>query len=101
MYLRHHRLTDAIFCGVLLAPVAASTMAGQSGRKIEDQVVLHRQGDSFSLANAVIGARWSVANGKLSGLVVHDQMHGTDIRVDEPFRILLGDEMERFSMLRT
>ena len=27
----------------------------------------------------------------LSGLVIRDRLHGTDIRVDEPFRILLKD----------
>src|SRR5579864_2680941 len=91
MYLRNHRLFSTKFCGVLIALVAASTMAEQGSPRTADRVTLHRQGDSFSLGNAVISARLSLARGMLSGLVIRDQIHGTDIRVDEPFRILLKD----------
>ncbi len=91
MYLRNGRLSVAIFCSLSVALIAASTMAQESVRSSKDRVTLRRQGDSFSLGDAVISARWSVRNGTLSGLVIRDQMHGTDVRVDEPFRILLKD----------
>ncbi len=91
MYLRNGRLFGARFCGAVIAMIAATTMAQQGAQRTEDPVSLHRQGDSFSLRNPVIGARWSVAKSTLSGLLVRDQMHGTEIRMDEPFRILLND----------
>src|SRR5271168_3689420 len=48
-------------------------------------------GDSFHLENHVIGARWSVAEGKVNSLVVADRLHGTELRVGAPFAILLKD----------
>ena len=90
-YLRKYRCFGRASCGVLIALAAASTIAGQAGRRTEDHVTLLRRGESFSLGNAAISARWSVAKGMLSGLVIRDRMHEMDIRVDEPFRILLND----------
>jgi len=89
MYLRNYRFFGTVVCVSLIASIAATTTAEPSGRKSGNPVTFHRQGDSFLLGNSVVSARWSVANGVLNGLVVRDQMHGTDIRVDDPFRILL------------
>src|SRR5579871_6472591 len=79
------------------AVLAACTMsavwapAARPGVKTPGPVSVSQRGDSFALENAVISAHWSVANGSLSGLVIRDQMHGRDIRVNEPFRILLSN----------
>jgi hypothetical protein len=57
----------------------------------DHRVTVSAKGTSFALENAAIGARWSLADGRLSGLVITDRLHGTEVRVDDPFRILLAD----------
>lgn len=56
----------------------------EPGRAIATQT-----GDSFQLVNRAIGAKWSVAASKVNSLVVMDRLHGTELRVDAPFAILL------------
>src|SRR5947208_2422726 len=65
--------------------IAASTQGGSKA----DIVVATRVGDSFSLTNDAIGAKWSVTDGRVNSFVVTDRMHGTELRVSVPFAILL------------
>ena len=55
------------------------------------QVSAIQDGNSFRLENQAIGARWSVADSKLGGLVIADRLDHTDIPVAVPFAILLKD----------
>jgi hypothetical protein len=91
MDLRNHRFSAAMCWGALVALSGWPMTSGAADRNSVDRVIVHRQGDGFSLENTVMGARWSVAKGQLRDMVIRDRMHGTDIRVDEPFRILLKD----------
>ena len=61
--------------------IAASTQGGSEA----DIVVATRVGDSFSLTNHAIGAKWSVTDGRVNSFVVTDRMHGTELRVSVPF----------------
>ncbi|MGA8672211.1 MAG: enterotoxin [Terracidiphilus sp.] len=47
--------------------------------------------DGFQLENRVIGARVSMKDRKLSGLVITDRLHGTSVPVPSPFAILFKD----------
>lgn len=91
MYFRNHRLFAAVFCGYFFALVTAWGLEKAGTTKVDDQVVVRRQGESFLLENQAVGASWSVSGGSLSGLVIRDRMHGSDLGVGEPFRILLKD----------
>jgi hypothetical protein len=91
MDLRNHRFLPALLCGALVALGGWPATSWAAGQKASDRVMFRRQGDGFSLENTVMGARWSVARGELGDMVIRDRMHGTDIRIDEPFRILLKD----------
>ena len=64
--------------------VPASALHGGS-------VVATHAGDGLSLENPAIGVKWSLADGKVNGLVVTDRLHGTELRVDAPFAILAKD----------
>lgn len=57
----------------------------------QDRVALSQSGGSYVLQNHAIGAKWSIANGGIKGLVISDRLHGTDVQIEEPFRILLTD----------
>ncbi len=91
MDFRNGRNLCAALCGLVIALVATRSTAEPRSLKRDDPVMLQRQGSSFLLQNRTIGARWSVKNGEFAGLVIRDRLHMTDIRVDEPFRILLKD----------
>jgi len=54
-------------------------------------VTVSEKRTSFALQNRMIGARWSLANRGLSGLVISDRLHGTEVQVPVAFRVLLGD----------
>jgi hypothetical protein len=91
MDFRNNRNLCAALCGFVIALVAARSTAEPRSVERDDPVMLQRQGSSFHLQNLTMSARWSVRNGALTGLVVRDRLHAIDIRVDEPFRILLKD----------
>src|SRR5207248_4350681 len=77
-------LTLAILPGSL---VAASNQRGSEA----DFVVATQVGDSFSLTNHAIAAKWSIKEGRVNSFVVTDRMHATELRVAVPFAILLKD----------
>jgi hypothetical protein len=91
MYLRNRQLFAALFCGSCFALFAGRALAQVGAAKMDDPVELRRQGESFLLQNRAVSANWSVAGGSLSGLVIRDKLHGTDVSVDDPFRILFKD----------
>ena len=90
MHLRNRRLFAAIVCGSCFALAITSASAAANETSASDHVVLSRQGGSFLLQNQAMSATWSI-EGHLSGLVIRDRLHGTDVRLGEPFRILLKD----------
>jgi hypothetical protein len=57
----------------------------------EDDVKLSHAGSGYALENHAIGAKWSVANGTLTGFAITDRLHGIDVQIPQPFRILLND----------
>ena len=66
--------------------VAAALPDPEPGRAMATQA-----GSSFCLENHAIGAKWSVAGGKVSGLFLLDRPAGTEIPIAVPFAILLND----------
>ena len=54
-------------------------------------VIATQAGDGFQLENRAIAARVLVTEGKVRNLVVTDRLHGTRLRADAPFAILLKD----------
>ena len=57
----------------------------------QDHVALTHTGDTYSMENRAIGSKWSMVSGTLSGLSITDRLRGTEVQIDEPFRILLTD----------
>jgi hypothetical protein len=77
---------------LLFAMLHGSVIAASTQRGLEtDFVIATQTGDSFSLKNHTIDAKWSVPEGRVNSLVVTDRMHGTELRVAVPFAILLKD----------
>jgi hypothetical protein len=54
-------------------------------------VIATQAGDGFQLENHAIAARVLVTEGKVRGFVVTDRLHGTKLRANAPFAILLKD----------
>ncbi len=81
-----------IAAGFALALSTLPALAAAAGRDAEaGSVTATQSGNSFSLQNQSIGARWSIANDRLSNLVIVDRLHGAEIPVPAPFAILLRD----------
>ena len=91
MDFRNSRNLCAALCGLVIALVTLRSTAELGPLKRNDPVTLQRQGSSFLLQNRTMSVRWSLINGALAGLVIRERLHTTEIRVDEPFRILLKD----------
>ena len=91
MYFRNHRLFAAVLCGSFVALVSAGARAESDTAISDDPAAFRQQGESYSLQNQAVSASWSVAGGSLTGLTIRDRLHGMDIQVIEPFRILLKD----------
>jgi hypothetical protein len=55
--------------------------------------VSRTQGDDhrYSVVNGLVGASFSVADGKLSEVVINSMLNGAVVRMHDPFRILLKD----------
>ena len=77
-------------CLVLSLTTLSGIAASNAGTDAES-VVAANSGDSFSLKNRAIEVKWDITAGKLNGLHVIDRLHGTELRVDVPFAILLKD----------
>jgi hypothetical protein len=78
----------ALSLAILCAPGRAESTPQDSdaGRAIATQA-----GDSFRLENHTLGAKWSVADGKVGSVVFMDRLQGTEFRIAAPFAILLID----------
>ena len=66
-------------------------LSGTQRDAAQDHVALSHRGSDFALENHAMGAKWSLANGTLSGLVISDRLFGTEVQIDDPFRVLLAD----------
>jgi hypothetical protein len=79
--------------GVLffVLPTCFWLTAGARHATSQDRVSLSQKGQTFVIQNHAIGARWTVADGAFNGLVIADRLHGSEVAVDDPFRILLTD----------
>jgi len=92
MYRRNGFLSAAAGLAFSLAALPGSSAAASAPLEIEAGPVLATQtGNSFRLENRVLGVRWSVADGKLTGLTILDRLHATELPVAAPFSILLQD----------
>ena len=89
MHVRKTQFLAAIACGLILGNVSVWASPGTPANA--DQVAFLRQGSSFSLQNRAISASWTLSNQLVNGLVIRDRIHGTDVRVDKPFQVLLKD----------
>jgi hypothetical protein len=75
-----------------LAALPGSLAAGPAPQDVEaGQVLAAQTDDAFRLENRVLGVRWSVAGGKLTGLTIVDRIHSAELPVAAPFSILLKD----------
>lgn len=69
-----------------------SVVAASAQRELDPgRAIAKQDGDGFQLANHVIGAKWTIIDGKANGLVVMDSRHGTEFHLSAPFSILLKD----------
>ena len=78
----------AFIVGMMLV---SGLQAGAMPMQRDHGVTASAKGTSFALDNGVIGAHWSLADGRLSRVVITDRLHGTEVRVEDAFRILLAD----------
>jgi len=74
-------LTLALLPGSVLA-------AGAPQHSASERAVATQTEGNFLLENHAIGAKWTVAAGKINKLVIMDRLHGTELRVAAPFAIL-------------
>jgi hypothetical protein len=77
-----------LLLAMLDGAAGASAIKQGSGAGV---VVSGQVKDHFRLENQAIGANWSIADGKVSRLIVTDRMHGSELSVGVPFAILLKD----------
>jgi hypothetical protein len=56
-----------------------------------DRASASQSGEAFSLHTRIIGAKWSVSSHGLDRLVVTNRVDGTQLRITEPFSIVLKD----------
>ena len=72
--------------------IAVACASATAPATVADTTAVARQtGNSFLLQDAAISARWTIEGAKVEGLVVTDRIHGTQLRLDDPFAILLKD----------
>ena len=83
------RCTVAVLALFFAAFSGSSSAAASPQDAGSAQAVATQAGNSFQIENPIIGAKWSVADGAISGLVVMDRLNGTEIKVQAPFAILL------------
>ncbi len=80
-----------IAAGFALLPAAFFGLAAYaSGIEAGSVTATHSQ-DSFELENHAIGVKGGLSNGRMNSLVVMDRMHGAELRVEDPFAILLNN----------
>ena len=89
-----HRWTaikDATVGFVLLLAMLDGAMGASAIERGSDAgvVVAGQVGDRFRLENRAIEVNWSIADGKVSRLIVTDRMHGSELSIGVPFAILL------------
>ena len=83
------RCTVAVLALSFVAFSGSSSAAASPQDAGSAQAVATQAGNSFQIENPIIGAKWSVADGAISGLVVMDRLNGSEIKLPAPFAILL------------
>ena len=81
----------SMLVGTILAVMAIPASAGHQESAARDAVAFERQGAEFVLENRTIRAMWSMAGGRLGNVAIRDRVHGTEVDLEGPFRILLKD----------
>ena len=90
MNFRHLAAIASIVCGVCFAVTPLLRAEAEENAAVDHATITRRAGE-IELKNQDIAATASLADGKVSGFVVADRMHGTQVRVASPFRILMKD----------
>lgn len=85
------RFLAAVACVPILGIMPILAMAQSITPSVADHVAFQRQGSALSVQNRAITARWTFSGGVVKDLVVRDRVHGSEVRVDQPFRVLLND----------
>jgi hypothetical protein len=82
----------AAYCALALE-ILAVPFIGARAQQVDDPgpAAISASDVGFRLENRVIAATVSIRDGKLSGLVITDHLHGTPIPVSYPFAILFKD----------
>ena len=90
MNFRHlaHAFVLAGCCSLAVSPVSRSN--AEENEAVDHVSVAHHAGQ-IELSNQKIAATVSIAADRVSGFVVTDRLHGTQVRNRPPFRILLKD----------
>jgi hypothetical protein len=79
----------AVFAFSLVMFPVPALAAGVLQHPVPGRVVAILTGDSFQIENPVIGAKWSVANGCITRLVLMDRLTAKEVPIATPFAILL------------
>ena len=82
--------TTGVALSLAVFPGAAIALNIQPGIG-SGPVIATQTGDGFQLRNHAIAATVLVTEGKVRDVVVTDRLHGTKLRADAPFAILLKD----------
>jgi hypothetical protein len=91
MKFQKNRFLAAILYGCILGSLPVLAISQSSTHPDADPVAFQRQGSSLTVQNRAIIARWTFSNGTVKDLVVRDRVHGSEVRVTEPFRVLMKD----------
>ncbi len=75
----------------MLAGFDGAATAAVPSQPESDAAVATQSGENFFIQNRAIAARWSVRDGKATGLTITDRIHSTELPVAAPFAILLKD----------
>ena len=91
MKLQKSRFLTAILYGCILGSLPVLAISQSSTPPDADPVAFHREGSALTVQNRAIIARWTFSNGAVKDLVVRDRVHGSEVRVSEPFRVRMKD----------
>ena len=86
--MQHKQAIHAVIAAFVLA--AASPVSVMAAPR-DTQATATRTGQMLGLEASAIGAHWSVAGGRIGGLVVTDHLHAARIPIPSPFAILMKD----------
>jgi hypothetical protein len=89
--LKAHRIAaECLALALAAAPIYVFAASASRSNEVDAATAAQTAG-KFSLENRVIGAKWTVADGRVRDLAVVDRVRGTEVRIAMPFAILLKD----------